>query len=202
MNRVHPRNGPAVAFRGGKRCRLPGKSGFTLLEMCIVLLIIAMLFGLATPALQSAMTEQKVRADSHQLALMVKTAMIQSGEQHRAYDIDLTATTMALHPAGVAAADADDSSDDSTDADTDASTQTVQPNVSVTSNLDPSNKLLVPDPTKADAWIPMPDGTEWVFQPGDLCPATVVRFGHGDAWIQLTFDALTGNVSNETYSLP
>jgi Tfp pilus assembly protein FimT len=175
--------------------------------MCIVLMIIAMLFGLSVPALHSAMTEQTVRRDSHQLALMVKTAMIQASEQHRAYAIELTATTMALHPVGKAAADADASSDDdSSDADTDASgTGTVtiaMPDVSVSSDVDPTNKLLAPDPNKADSWVPVPDGTEWIFQPGELCPATVVRVGHGDAWLQMTFDALTGNVDKETYSFP
>ena len=76
--------------------------------MCMVLFIIALLFGVTMPAMQSAFVEQAVRRDAHQLALMVKTAMIQSAEQHRAYVIDLTDTTMALHPVGEAAADPDD----------------------------------------------------------------------------------------------
>ena len=168
MNRAHPRHGgPAdgsfslipksVAFR---------RSGFTLLEMVIVLVIIAILAGLAMPAMQSAFTEQAVRKDAHQLALMVKTAMIQSAEQHRAYVIDLTATSMALHPVGEAAKEADASSTDDADA---VSDKPATEAVDVTSDFDPPNKLLAPDPQKSDAWIDMPP-TSWIFNPASFVP--------------------------------
>ncbi len=169
------------------------------MEMCIVLLIIVLLFGVTMPAMQSAFTEQAVRKDAHQLAMMVRTAMIQSAEQHRAYVIDLTAATMALHPVGEAAAapDAASSADDDDPAAGNSAMQTVE----VTSELDAPNKLRAPDPQKAGAWIDMPP-TSWVFQPGELCPATRVRLARGDAWLEMSFGALTGNVENETFSLP
>ncbi len=204
MNRAHPRQGapgtPGNGIRplfsprhGGRGC-----SGFTLLEMCIVLFIIALLFGVTMPAMQSAFTEQHVRHDSHQLALMVKTAMIQSAEQHRAYVIDLTPTAMALHPQGQAARDADASSADDATADPAPS---AMEDVDVTSTFDAPNKLLVPDPVKANAWVDMPP-TSWIFQPGALCPATHVRLARGDAWVEMNFNALTGNVQNEGSSFP
>jgi type II secretory pathway pseudopilin PulG len=169
--------------------------------MVIVLVIIAILAGLAMPAMQSAFTEQAVRKDAHQLALMVKTAMIQSGEQHRAYVIDLSPTEMALHPAGEAAAGPDASSS-SPDVDSDSTSANSAPvDVVVTSELDSSNKLLAPDPEKTNGWIDMPP-TSWVFEPGELCPATRVRLSRGDAWLEMSFGALTGNVENETYSVP
>jgi type II secretion system protein H len=185
--------------------------GFTLLEMIMVLVIIAIMAGVSMPSIESAFTEQAVRKDTHQLALMVKTAMIQSAEQHRPYVIDLTATTMALHPEGEAAADTDDSattnapaSDTPTTSDDDSSaTSTTAPvDVEITTQLDPPNQLLTPDPQKSNAWIAMPDGTEWVFEPGELCPATRIRMKRGEAWIELSFAALTGNVENETNYLP
>ena len=166
----------------------------------MVLLIIALLVGLTLPSMQSAFVEQAVRKDAHQLALMVKTAMIKSAEQHRSYVIDLSPTTMALHPEGEAAADPD-ASDASTDDDS-ATSNSATVNVEVTDNLDPSNKLLTPDPQKTNAWMAMPDGTEWVFQPGELCPATRVRLKRGEAWVEMSFDALTGNVENESNYLP
>ena len=111
------------------------------------------------PAIQSAFTEQAVRKDSHQLALMVKTAMIQSAEQHRNYVIDLTNNTMALHPADPATSQADTSAD--TSAGNDA------------------------DTTAAAGSVP-----------------TRIRLSRGDAWLEMSFNALTGNVENETASFP
>jgi prepilin-type N-terminal cleavage/methylation domain-containing protein len=185
----------------------PFRRGFTLLEICVVLFIIAMLFALAMPAMQSAFTEQGVRNDAHQLALMVKTAMIQSAEQHRAYVIDLSPTAMALHPAGQAAANPDapsiDANASTDDDDSDNSSNNSKPvDVDITNQLDPLNKLLTPDPRKTNGWMAMPDGTQWVFEPGELCPATRVRLSRGDAWLEMSFGALTGNVENETYYLP
>ena len=165
----------------------------------MVLVIIAILAGVTMPAIQSAFVEQAVRRDAHQLALMVKTAMIQSAEQHRAYVIDLTGATMALHPVGEAPADPDASpSTDGADA---AANNSATENVKVTSDLDAQNKLLAPDPQKTSAWIDMPQ-TSWIFQPGELCPATRVRLTRGNAWVEMSFDALTGNVENEAAYFP
>jgi type II secretory pathway pseudopilin PulG len=157
--------------------------------MCIVLLIIAVLAAAAMPAIQGAFTENAIRADSRQLSLMVKTAMLQSGDQHRVYVIDLTNTTMSLHPES-------DPADDSN-----ASAADDPSGVSVFQKLDPANKLLIPDPQRANGWITIP-AMSWTFRPGELCPATRVRFARGESWIEMSFNALTGNVENETAYLP
>jgi prepilin-type N-terminal cleavage/methylation domain-containing protein len=202
---VHPRSGVVGAPGDGSRSRFSaevlgrGENGFTLIEMCIVLFIIALLVGLTVPAMETAFTEQHVRQDTHQLALMVKTGMIQSAEQHRAYALDLTPTSMALHPVGEATADPTAiSANDSDNADTD---DAGPKDVEVTNELDPPNKLLGPDPDKVDAWVPIPP-TTWIFQSGELCPATRVRLARGDAWLEMSFDALTGNVENEKDYMP
>jgi type II secretion system protein H len=205
MNRAHPRRG---SFADGSKLKKGGMflvsgSGFTLLEMIMVLVIIAILAGLALPSIQTAFTEQSVRKDAHQLALMIKTAMIQSAEQHRAYILDLTDKTMALHPANEAAKDPDAPSSPAATADAtdDALASPVVEDVEVSITLDPANKLLTPDLQKANAWVDMPP-TSWLFQPGELCQVTRVRLERGNAWLEMSFSALTGNVENETTYFP
>jgi hypothetical protein len=128
---------------------------------------------------------------------MVKTAMLQSADQNRNYVIDLTPSTMSLHPEG-------NSSDDGTSvvSDNDDSNKNPGPkDVVVTSPFDKPNKLLVPDPEKPKGWIEMP-ATSWVFKPGELCPASRVRLSRGDSWLEMSFNALTGNVENEATYFP
>jgi prepilin-type N-terminal cleavage/methylation domain-containing protein len=175
--------------------------GFTLLEMCMVLVIIALLFAVTMPAMQSAFVEQAVRKDAHQLALMVKTGMIQSAEQHRAYVIELTSTTMSLHPVDETQKDDLDSTFAAAPADDDTVPNSATEDIDVASRLDPPNQLLVADTVKKDAWVAL-EPTSWVFQPGELCPACRVRLSRGDSYVEMSFNALTGDVENEATYLP
>ena len=131
-------------------------------------------------------------------------------EQHQPYVIALTKSTMSLHPMGEVAAGPDnpdanlfrDSGSTSTNADQPIE-ENVTSNVDVQQQLDDLNKLQVPDATKTNGWIDMPaDGTQWVFQPGELCPAASIRIARGDAYLEMDFEALTGNVAGEKSYFP
>jgi len=175
------------------------QGGFTLLEMCIVLFIIVLLLGVMVPAVESARVEKAVRDDAQQLSLMVKTAMLQSSEEHRPYVIDLSATSMALHPLGVEpVASADPASTNGAVAATEDSSVD---GVETTTQLNDPDQLMTPDPVKANVWIAMPP-TSWVFQPDELCPVPRVRLSRGDSWVEMGFNALTGNVEDETAYFP
>jgi prepilin-type N-terminal cleavage/methylation domain-containing protein len=186
----------------GAQCRCAGvaRRGFTLLEMCIVLFILALLVGLLIPTIASAFLEQNLRNDSHQLALMVRTAMVQCAEQHRNYEMDLTSSSMSLHPEGVAPKSTDDIAD-SLKQDEGTVDTTAVPDVIITQALDPDNKLEIPDPKKDNAWIDMPEIT-WTFQPGQLCTATRVRMVRGNAYVEMSFAPLTGSIENEASYVP
>jgi prepilin-type N-terminal cleavage/methylation domain-containing protein len=187
----------------GAGCTERSRRGFTLLEMCIVLLIIALLLSVTMPAFQSAWTERAVRNDTHEISMMIKTAMIQVAEQHRPYVIDLKKDTVALHPLGLAAKDPSDADTQALFQNEDTPTATTgDTDVTATQAIDKDNKLQLPDPALPGKWEDIPDGTQWVFQPGELCPATSIRLERGDAYIELYFNALTGNVDKENTYFP
>ena len=177
----------------------------------MVLVIMAILAAMTMPAFNSAVNEHRVREDSHTLAMMVRQAMIQSSEQHRAYVIDLTKQSMKLYAQGddsQVEQDANaklfqDSGSATTNADQPLEETVRQTNIDQEQTLDSPNKLQVPDPSKNDGWMNVPDdGQEWVFQPGELCPADKIRVVRGDAYLEMDFAALTGTVDTEKYYFP
>jgi prepilin-type N-terminal cleavage/methylation domain-containing protein len=181
--------------------RFPGlarRSGFTLLELCIVLFIIALLAGTAMPAMESAFTEQALRGDAHQLSLMVRNAMIKSSEQQRPYLISLDGRNLLMEPAPAIAAagnTATVTSPPTDDAKDDASPE----DVTMTETL--GNKIEFPDAQKKNTWETL-SSVRWMFQPNGLCPLPRVRLQRGNAYIEMGFNALTGDVEDEASYLP
>lgn len=168
--------------------------GFTLLEMCIVLLILGILMTVIAPGMQSAFAEAGIRSDAHELSLMIKTAMLQSVEEHRAYVMDLSETSLSLGPIAPAPENGQIPADpDQPLAQLGESTQTWP--------LDSKNLLLFPDPKARGHWQKI-RSAQWVFRPGQLCPATSICFTRGEARLEVTFNALTGNVEDERSIFP
>jgi type II secretory pathway pseudopilin PulG len=179
----------SAAARGRSATR-----AFTLLELCLVLLIIAILAGTMMPAVHSAFIESAMRTDARQLSLLVKTAMLQSDTEHRNYIIDLTASSIDLHPVAV------ETKGDSSAA-TPAEDDSASGEGATFYRLDPADRFSIPDPKRNSAWISLP-ATSWLFQPGALCAASRVRLVRGPAWLEMNFNALTGNVESESSYFP
>ncbi len=173
-----------------RRVKRAPRRGFTLLEMCIVLLLIALLAATAMPALSSAFNERALRDDSHGFSLLVKTAMIRSNEEQRPYILSLNGKDLVLAP-GAAAGDESATTPPPSSAPDDASgtEQTL------------ANALKFPDATKEHTWDALP-AVSWTFEPNGLCPLPRVRFERGASYIELGFNALTGDVEDEADYLP
>jgi prepilin-type N-terminal cleavage/methylation domain-containing protein len=181
----------------GKHPRVAKPHGFTLLEMCIVLFIIALLAGAAMPAMRTAFLEQQLRGDSHQLALMVRTAMITSSEQGRPYIIALDGKNVTLAPAAASIAEAAPPASQNTD---DPDKSEAGPG-DVTQAIALSNVLQFPDAEKKNKWETLPS-VSWTLEPNGLCPLPRVRLARGDAYVEMSFNALTGDVEDEALSIP
>ncbi len=93
----------------------------------------------------------------------------------------------ALHPKGEEAKDIDaDEASAADDDDASAANKPVMEDVNVTDQLDERNKLLAPDPIRVKAWVAMPQ-TEWVFQPGELCPHRACAWRAARRWLENEF---------------
>jgi prepilin-type N-terminal cleavage/methylation domain-containing protein len=170
------------------------RRGFTLLEMCIVLFIIALLAGAAMPAMRSAFIEQTLRGDAHQFSMMVKTAMLTSSEQDRSYVISFDGKNLALAPTAASIAGTPSPTADAT-----TQSAAAPENVTQTQVLD--NVLKFPDAGKKNAWNTLPTAN-WTFEPNGLCPLPRVRLARGDAYVEMSFNALTGDVEDEALYIP
>ena len=92
-------------FRSSRSCSPPGRRraarGFTLIEICVVLLLIVLLVGVLVPSFESALVEYKLRADSRRLALLVKIAANRAIDENRPFLLTLDSGAVELRPVGL-----------------------------------------------------------------------------------------------------
>jgi prepilin-type N-terminal cleavage/methylation domain-containing protein len=161
----------------------PAGRAFTLLEMCIVLFILAILAGAALPSINSALAEQALRSEARDISLLVRAGMLRSGEEGRAF-------VLVLHPRQAELLPAEKPGRDEPAAD-----------LPDPVSLDRSARVLLPDPEKPHAWRALSEAS-WSFQPNELCPVPRLRLERGHAWMEIGFNPLTGNVEDESLDAP
>jgi hypothetical protein len=64
-----------------------------------------------------------------------------------------------------------------------------------------SNTLQFPDAEKKNKWETLPS-VSWTFNPNGLCPLPRVRLVRGGAYVEMSFNALTGDVEDESLYIP
>lgn len=148
-------------------------AGFTLLEICLALMIAALLIALATPSIAGLLAEQRLKESFECFDSMVTEARRKSITEQRSYALVWMKDGIALAPAG-----------QSTAADTLAFAKDESFQLRRLAALSP----------KAPA--------EWIFWPSGICePAQIAFQGKAGTWL-VQYDALTTRGTFVESSLP
>jgi len=171
-----------------------GRAGFTLLEICFVLFIVALVFGAAVPALSGWLAEQRLRGPAGELELLARTARLAAMDRQRPCEVVLRHGLLRLvDPATEAAQEAEAAAKGNA-----AKELPPDPTLPRPYRFSPEITLLT-RPWGAEAFANRPE-TRWRFLPNGLCEPLQVKFLQGASEIDLTFDPLTATVSDETYA--
>lgn len=143
-------------------------TGFTLLEICIALIIAAMLVALATPSIASLLAERRLKQSFERFDTMVTEARRLSITERRAYTLVWMKDGIALTPAGEAAGPAAGGGA-----------------AHFEFARDESFRLRRPAALSPDAFA------EWTFWPSGICePAQIAFQGRAGKWL-VQYDPLT-----------
>lgn len=220
-----------------KRSRLlpAAQAGYTILEICLVLFIIALIAGLAIPFTGSLVTEQKLRDPSMQIEMMARSARHLATLQHRPYVLILNRDHIKLQPYDaanpllsavppVAEGPGADAPPILVRTNLTTTTTTFSSGTSTNTNVSPFDDnaagaaFTMLDPVEQEYSLPSdvaltikgwqekewttPQDRTWIFPPTGLCEPLTVHLQRGDAFIEDTYDPLTGSVKEQKYSFP
>lgn len=223
-----------AGIRRFARARTPGRAAYTILEICLVLFIIALIVGASIPFTGGLIAEQQLREPARQIELLARTARHLATLQQRPYVLILNADHIILQPyseadplapfqiaSTAATANASNSPLVSTNKATITTTFSTA-NLSSTNNavssfddapvytlLDPvTQEYEIPEKVSFTVrgwqekdWYPPEDRT-WIFPPTGLCEPLEIRVQKGEAYIENTYDPLTGSIKSERFYLP
>jgi prepilin-type N-terminal cleavage/methylation domain-containing protein len=148
--------------------------GFTILEVCVVLFIIAVIFVVAVPPATHLLDEEKLQRPIRELQTFARTARRDAMLEDRAYEVLLLNDSYILRP--------------------------VQKD---TGGTDSSMRYELPaDITFAikrlsDHDFAKQSDARWVFSPNGLCEPLTFLFQRGSDWIRFSVDPLTATFQTE-----
>jgi len=148
-------------------------AAFTLLEICFVLVIVAVLFAVAAPPVAKQFQEEKIRKPVRELQSFAKTARRLAMDQNRAYVILLLNTGYLLEPLEKKETDSQ----------------------SLRYDLPGYVKYEIQRPS--DRGLKAVADARWIFTPNGLCEPIVFFFQRDQDWVRFRIDALTARIENE-----
>jgi prepilin-type N-terminal cleavage/methylation domain-containing protein len=160
---THPRNAP----------------GFTLLEVCFVLFIVAVLFAVAAPPTARLFQEEQLRRPVRELQSFAKEARRSAIAENRSYQLLLLNGEFVLQPS-----------------DRKAEPQRPDENYQLPNDVTFAIKRLNEDDFKGSV------DARWIFLPNGLCEPLIFLFQRGRDWIKFRIDPLTARIEDEESFIP
>lgn len=164
-----------MTARTARRVARKGLRGYTLLEIALVVAIIVLIIGAAVPLTSGFTREQRLRDVVRELLVYAKTARSDAMTTGRAAEVVFVKNGFALRRPGEKEAGE--------------------------SFKMPRGMRYMLEPFGAEKAV-RPDGQRWIFQPSGMCEPITVRIEEDEAWMQVTFDALTAGIADESYYIP
>jgi type II secretory pathway pseudopilin PulG len=148
--------------------------GFTILEVCVVLFIIAVMFSIGVPTASHLLDEEKLQGPIRELQTFARTARRHALMENRAYEVLLLNDSYILRPV-----------DYNHDAD----------RKPITYGL-PSGVTFVIERLGDHGFLKETDSA-WYFSPNGLCEPMKFLFQREGDWVRFHVDPLTGTIEKD-----
>lgn len=148
------------------------RRGYTILEICLVLFIAALIATAAIPLTTNLLIEQRLESSVRQIKMMARIARHQALVNHQSYVIVLNQNSFQLLPG----------------------TSNHVENQREIYNLPPGETFQLKH-WRENTWQ-IPDNTIWRFESNGLLEPMQFRFVSGEAWLELAFDPLNATAEN------
>lgn len=157
--------------------------GFTLLEICLVILIIALIMGALIPMFGGSMENEGLRRTAAEFEKAARTARAMALGSGYAAELRMDKKQFQLHAFRPSTG-----------------------NGTAPELVEESFPLRGASAWQIRTWLKprwrTPNEEHWVFQPSGLVEPLTVRFMRGEAYVELAFNPLTGETEDEKYYFP
>ena len=150
------------------------RRGFTILEVCVVLFIVAVLFVVAVPPAAHLFDEEKLRAPIRELQTFARTARRNAMMEDRSYEVLLLNDSYVLRPV--------DKGQDS---------EKKPLTYGLPSDVTFAIKRLGDREFRKEA------DARWIFSANGLCEPITFLFQRGSDWVRCRADPLTATIETE-----
>ncbi len=186
-----------IAAAKARRPSNSGAAGFSLLEIIVVLVLIAVLTGGAIGMMVMSDDERSLKNSTGEVESMAKRARTVAALQQRPYALEFSGNRITMMP--LAEAMIDPAEREKAAALIEAAGTSENgggfEKISAGWELDPEMKMFVRR-WASDAWLPIDEKNRqvWRFDPEGFCEPVGVRIQTAKSWMEVEFHPLTGGI--------